>query len=139
MTQIDKLSGERKCHEDAPGEHTEKWAYNLCDCRECSPCTGTPIAWEDDYCTDVDGGCPGIIRGMDYWGGGDYKQVKLSSAEKCQALCTWEPECKSMAYTKSNEVCYLKTGVPALKEAGHVDSALACPYGPTDDLVVVQR
>jgi len=134
MTQIEKLSDERKCHEDAPGEHTEKWAYNLCECRECSPCTGTPHNRVDDYCSDVDGGCPSVVRGMDYYLGGDYKQVHLSSAEKCQALCTWESQCRSFAYTASNTVCYLKTDVPALKDAGHVDSGLPCPFGPSRDV-----
>jgi len=128
MTQIDRLSDERKCHEESPGEHTEKWAYNLCDCRECSPCTGTPHNRDDDYCED-DHSCPKIERGSDYLGGGDYKQVLLSSAEKCQALCTWEEKCHSFAYTVHNQVCYLKTGVPALKGNSIVDSGLPCPFG----------
>merc|ERR1719498_693592 len=139
LTQIESLGDQRKCHTEAPGEHTEKWAYNLCECRECSPCTGTPHNREDDYCDKVDA-CPAVIRGQDYWGGGDYKQVKLSSAEKCQQLCTWESQCSSFAYTASNDVCYLKTGVPALKEASHVDSGLPCPYGVfVDDEVPILR
>jgi len=139
LTQIESLGDQRKCHTEAPGEHTEKWAYNLCECRECSPCTGTPHNREDDYCDKVDA-CPAVIRGQDYWGGGDYKQVKLSSAEKCQQLCTWEHQCSSFAYTASNDVCYLKTGVPALKEASHVDSGLPCPYGVfVDDEVPILR
>jgi len=48
---MDSVSGRRVCHDQAPGEHSEKWAYNLCTCCK-SHCEliGTPTITEDDYC-----------------------------------------------------------------------------------------
>merc|ERR1719498_1688407 len=128
--QIDDLAGARKCNTEAPGEHTEKWAYNLCDCRPCSPCTGTPHNREDDYCEDGEDPCPAIVAG-DYGGGGDYKQVQLESAEQCQQLCTLEAQCKSFAFGSGEGYwytnrCFLKTGVPQLVDKPGLHSGLAC-------------
>jgi hypothetical protein len=51
MIDVSEVADKYKCHTQMPGEHTEKWAYNLCGC--CySHCqlVGTPSIVDDDYC-----------------------------------------------------------------------------------------
>lgn len=68
---ITELSGKRVCHKQAPGEHTEKWAYNLCGCCE-SHCQliGTPAIEDDDYCP-----CPSHAEAPEVYM--EYKQTNV--------------------------------------------------------------
>jgi len=51
LIDVTEVADKTKCHTQMPGEHTEKWAYNLCGC--CSShcrLIGTPSIIDDDYC-----------------------------------------------------------------------------------------
>lgn len=67
MTQIESLSAHRKCNTEDPGEHTEKWAFNLCECRPCSPCTGgVYIHSKGEGCRDPGCSFPFVYEGELY-------------------------------------------------------------------------
>jgi hypothetical protein len=74
MVDVSEVADKRKCHTQHPGEHTEKWAYNLCICCP-SHCQliGTPAITDDHYCCPGHGGGqrPGPDRVTGYAGSYD--------------------------------------------------------------------
>jgi hypothetical protein len=83
--EVTEVADKRTCHS---GEHSEKWAYNLCECPQGKnppvgtffcPIVGTPSIKDDDYCVEEPPSCGGqtctmgvVACGGGVWNDRDY-------------------------------------------------------------------
>jgi len=63
-----------------------------------------------------------LVRGLVYLQA-DYRSAPTSSAEACAALCDREPQCRAMTFIISQQLCWLKSSVPATATSNDMISA----------------
>lgn len=63
---------------------------------------------------------------IDYFGGGDYRQLANSNYDECAEECSIDPQCRSFTFNQSGATCYLKTSEPPFytsdKKLGNISS-----------------